>query len=92
MKASKKVRHSFTDAELQEMATSSVPYAVQVRNVLNAVGFKFEDDGKWGLIINHEPRPVGALKCWRDESTGATTYEQIIPDKGCNAGCMARNN
>lgn len=73
------VSHSFTDKELQDMTLSCVPFAVQVRNILNSVGFKFEDDGKPSLIINHEPKPLGIMKCWRDEATGTTTYEQIIP-------------
>lgn len=73
------VSHSFSDSELQELALSCVPYAVQIRNILNSVGFKFEDDGKPSLIINHEPKPLGIMKCWRDEETGTTTYEQIIP-------------
>ena len=72
------VSHSFTDNELQEMALSCVPLPVQIRNILNSAGFKFEDDGKPSLIINHEPKPLGIMKCWRDEETGVTTYEQII--------------
>lgn len=73
------VSHSFTDDELQDMALSCVPFAVQVRNILNSVGFKFEDDGKPSLIINYAQTPLGIMKCWRDEATRTTTYEQIIP-------------
>lgn len=61
------VSHSFTDSEVQDMSLSCVPMAVQVRNILNSVGFRFEDDGKPSLIINHEPKPLGVMKCWRDE-------------------------
>ena len=73
------VSHSFTDSEVQEMGLSCVPLAVQVRLILNSVGFKFEDDGKPSLIINHEPRPLGVMKSWRDEETMTTHYQQELP-------------
>lgn len=73
------VSHSFTDDELQDMAMSCVPLVVQVRNILNSVGFRFEDDGKSPLITNYEPTPLGVMRIWRNEDNGTTYYEQEIP-------------
>lgn len=71
------VRHSFTDLEVIDMALSCVPLAVQIRIILNSVGFKFLDDGKPSLIVNLEPKPLTPMKCWRDEEKKVTYYEQV---------------
>ncbi len=66
-----------TREEILEMKPP-VPYAVQVRNRLNIAGFKFEDDGKLGLIANENPVPLGTMSSWTDYETGSIHYQQVL--------------
>jgi len=53
-----------------------VPFAVQMRQKLNAEGFKFEGDGKCSSIINENPKPLGKFIMWENYETGSTHYRQ----------------
>ncbi len=70
-----KVQFELTDIMVQEML-NTMPFAVQVRIMLNKAGFKFADDNKPSLIINENPQPLGKLTVWKSIETNSTFYVQ----------------
>ena len=66
-----------TLVELQEMKIN-IPFAVQIRSKLNKCGFKFEDDGTLGAVINKNPVPLGKVICRKDYNTGSLHYKQWL--------------
>lgn len=71
------VMYDFTRHFFEKMS-GPVPIAVQIRNILNANGFKFKDDGKLGAVANENPEPEGVLTRWEDYETGSVFYKQEL--------------
>lgn len=69
------VEYSISDSEIINL-NRTVPISVQVRQLLNNNGFKFEDDGKISSIINEDPKPLGKFTCWYDIESCTTHYRQ----------------
>lgn len=65
--------------------SSPVPSNIQIRIHLNKQGFKFEDDGKVGLIINNNPKPLGTFTVYKDAATESIHFKQALPDTGLKA-------
>lgn len=71
------VMYEFTRYFLEKMG-GPVPIAVQIRNILNANGFKFADDGEFSAATNEDPTPEGVLTRWEDYETGSIFYKQEL--------------
>ena len=70
------VRYGLTEEQLLRFNTV-VPVAVQVRQLLNANGFKFVDDGRPSAVVNENPAPIGVMKRWNCLRSRSIIYEQI---------------
>lgn len=73
------VKHSIRDYDMAQMGLV-VPLSVQIRAELNQKGFRFADDGKFGVATNENPVPLGNLTIEHDLKTQTTYYKQIIGD------------
>lgn len=69
------VKYELTQEQLLRLNTV-VPIAVQIRQILNANGFKFVDDGRPLAVINENPTPIGVMKRWNCVLSGSIIYEQ----------------
>ena len=65
------VKYELTQEQLLRFNT-----AVQIRQILNANGFKFIDDGRPSAVINKNPTPIGVMKRWNCVLSGSIIYEQ----------------
>ena len=63
------------------MGSDSVPLPIRLRNHLNSLGFKFEDDGKPSAAVNKKPVPAYPMEVSVSECDPMlVTYKQKIPD------------
>lgn len=72
------IKYSIPDYIIQNLDSSKGPINVQIRILLNANGFKFEDDGKLSSITNLNPKPLGELIVCRDFTSMYIHYKQIL--------------
>ena len=69
------VKYELTQEQLLRFNTV-VPIAVQIRQILNANGFKFVDDNRPSAVVNENPIPIGVMKRWNYFQSGSIIYEQ----------------
>jgi len=69
--------YELTD-ETRYQLDKTISAAIQIRNILNDVGFKFLDDNKLSSITNEAPIPLGRMTCYYDYSKLATIYKQTL--------------